>query len=167
MRDENFQRTVVLLVEHGDQGSLGFVLNRRLDVRIIEVVEDLAGADLPVFLGGPVEPNTLHYVHRLPDLPGSRKVYEGLYWGGDFDALKRLALLGQLQEREILFFIGYSGWSPGQLDSELRRKSWIIAPENLDFVFEHDPPKLWRDLLHSLGDKYRVISNYPTDPRMN
>ncbi|RMG70201.1 MAG: YqgE/AlgH family protein [Bacteroidetes bacterium] len=167
MQDENFQRTVVLLVEHGEQGSLGFVLNRRLQVRIGEVVEDLLGADLPVFLGGPVEPNTLHFVHTFGELPGARPVYEGLFWGGDFESLKQLARAGHLQEENILFFIGYSGWSPGQLDGELKRKSWIIAPENMDFVFEYDPPKLWRDLLQSLGEKYRILSNYPQDPRLN
>ncbi|MEL6192925.1 MAG: YqgE/AlgH family protein [Bacteroidota bacterium] len=168
MADSNFQRTVVLLVEHGEQGSLGFVLNRKLKVKIGEVVEDLGTINSPVFMGGPVEQNSLHYVHRLGDkINGSREVYKGLYWGGNFEELSRLIQMGMVQNDDILFFIGYSGWSPGQLEEELERKSWIIAPENPDFIFRETHKELWRDILKSMGDKYQIISNYPQDPRLN
>ncbi|GAB4428560.1 MAG: YqgE/AlgH family protein [Bacteroidia bacterium] len=167
MQDENFQRTVVLLVEHGSSGSLGFVLNRKLDATLPDIIEEVQGFPLPIYLGGPVEPNTLHFIHTLDQLPGSRKVYDGLYWGGDFDALQELIRQGRVSEQEIIFFVGYSGWAPRQLQQELDRKAWIIAPENLDYVFIDDPGDLWRRLLQSLGHKYKIISNYPVDPRLN
>lgn len=168
MLDMNFRRSVVLLVEHGDKGSLGFVLNRKLDVTINDVVSDFPVIHSPVFMGGPVEQSTLHYVHRLGELiPGSREVYNGVYWGGSFQDLKELILLEKVDASDLLFFVGYSGWSPGQLDEELDRKSWIIAPEDPNFIFRETYDDMWRDVLQSLGDKYRIISNYPIDPRMN
>ncbi|MEL7531556.1 MAG: YqgE/AlgH family protein [Bacteroidota bacterium] len=168
MYDQNFQRTVVLLVEHGETGSLGFVMNRMVEVGIDEIVDDFSLVDASVFMGGPVEQSTLHYVHRLGDmLPHSREVMDGLYWGGSFETLKSKIHSGLISEEDILFFVGYSGWAPGQLEQELERKSWIVAPDNLEFVFRKDYTDLWRLILQSMGTKYKVIANYPVDPRLN
>jgi putative transcriptional regulator len=167
MHDQNFQRTVVLLVEHNSQGSLGLVLNRQLTVGIHEVVEGLPPFDSPVFMGGPVEQSTLHYVHRIPSLPNCQLVSDGVYWGGDFDALKSQILSKRIEPSDLLFFIGYSGWGPQQLEQELKQKSWIIAPENPQAVFRETYGSLWRDLLQEMGTKYKVISNYPIDPSFN
>ncbi|MEL6676143.1 MAG: YqgE/AlgH family protein [Bacteroidota bacterium] len=168
MHDENFQRTVVLLVEHNDKGSLGFVLNRRLKFNINEVVAEMPSMEAPVYLGGPVEQNSLHYVHRFgTSLAGSRHVIEDIYWGGDFAALKDNIRSGKLSQDDIVFFIGYAGWGPGQLDQELEKKSWIIAPEDHSFVFEKGGKEMWRKILKKMGAKYKIISNYPVDPRLN
>jgi len=167
MEDQNFQRTVVLLVEHSQEGSLGFVLNRQLQTRLGEVVPTLASLHAPVFLGGPVEQSTLHYLHRLADLPGARPVCEGVYWSGNFEVLQAMAEQGAINPAEILFFIGYSGWSAGQLDGELVRKSWIVTPEQPELIFNADRDDLWRQALQSLGGKYKIISNYPVDPKLN
>lgn len=168
MEDANFQRTVVLLVEHGEAGSLGFVLNRQLDLSISQLVEGLPEFEAPVFMGGPVEQNTLHFVHRLGNqLPGSQEIHEGVFWGGDFETLKEKLSLQLISREDILFFIGYSGWSSGQLERELEMKSWIVAPEAPHFIFRKDYSDMWRDVLKSMGKKYAIISNYPTDPRLN
>ncbi len=168
MYDQNFQRTVVLLVEHGPTGSLGFVMNRQLEVSIQEIIEDFPTVECPVFMGGPVEQSTLHYVHRLGDeLPHSRKVTAEIYWGGSFEVLKEKLEKGEVDKHDILFFVGYSGWAPGQLEQELERKSWIVAPEDPTFIFRNDYQDLWRTVLQSMGTKYKVIANYPVDPRLN
>lgn len=167
MMDRNFQRTVVLLVEHNDEGSLGFVLNRRLDKRVHELVDGFPESHADVFLGGPVEQNTLHYVHLDNQLSGSRPVVENMYWSGDFIELREKLMLGQLNQDNILFFVGYSGWGPGQLEGELAEKSWIVAPHNVDFVFGDNQDQLWQNLLRSMGKKFQVLSNYPTDPSLN
>lgn len=168
MHDLNFKRSVVLLVEHGEKGSLGFVLNKKLDIGINDIVADLPFLNAPVFMGGPVEQSTLHYVHRMGEtISGSREIYEGLFWGGSFEDLKEQISLGKVGADDILFFVGYSGWSPGQLEGELERKSWIIAPENPHFIFRNKYDNIWREVLQSLGSKYRIISNYPVDPRLN
>ena len=168
MTDQNFQRTVVLLVEHGGEGSLGFVLNRRLDIGLSNLIEELPMFDAPVFMGGPVEQNTLHYVHRLGEkLPNSQQIGPGLFWGGEFEWVKDQILQGLLSPSDILFFVGYSGWGPGQLLKEIEDKAWIVAPENAGFVFQKDYSDLWRQVLKSMGPKYQIISNYPIDPRLN
>lgn len=168
MNDSNFQRSVVLLIEHNAQGSLGFVMNRKLKVRIHEVIDDMPIFEAPVFIGGPVEQSTLHFIHRIgPGLPGSQQVCEDIYWGGDFEMLKEMITLNQIEAEDILFFVGYSGWGSGQLETELERKSWIIAPENAQFVFQPSYSDMWRQILQSMGTKYQVISNYPVDPRLN
>lgn len=168
MEDLNFQRTVVLLVEHNAQGTLGFVMNRSFNLSLHEVIANVNPVECPVCMGGPVEPNTLHFVHRLGKLvPDSHEILPGLFWGGDFGALRSLINAGKVGADEAVFFIGYSGWSPGQLEQEIQRKSWIVAPGNTEFVFRHDDGDLWRSVLQSLGDKYKVISNYPVDPRLN
>lgn len=167
MEDQNFQRTVVLLVEHNQEGSLGFVLNRRLQVRVGDVVPDLQALDAPVFLGGPVEQTTLHYLHRIADLPGARPVGEGVYWSGSFEALQSLAQQGAIDPADIRFFVGYSGWGGGQLDGELVRKAWIVTPAHGGLVFQDDQEDLWRQALQSLGGKYNIIANYPVDPKLN
>jgi len=167
MSDENFQRTVVLLVEHTDEGSLGFVMNRQLNTTLPELIKDMPAFSAPVFMGGPVEQNSLHYIHRISALPGARHIAGDVYWSGNFDMLKTFIRDGDVDPADILFFVGYSGWGPQQLEGELERKSWIIAPENPEFIFQHDPNALWQDLLRSLGTKYKIISNYPTDPSLN
>lgn len=168
MYDQNFKRTVVLLVEHGEQGSLGFVLNRQLQMSIEQIVEGFPLCNSAVFMGGPVEQSTLHYVHRLGDqIPDSREVMKGVYWGGSFEALRSLFVKGQVTDSDVLFFVGYSGWAPGQLDEELKRKSWIVAPEDPMFIFQDDYKDMWRNVLKSMGTKYQVISNYPIDPSLN
>jgi len=166
MTDQNFQRSVVLLVEHTREGSLGFVINRKLDVSLSGIIEELPEFGAPVFMGGPVEQNTLHYIHRLgEEIPNSQRVTEEIYWGGDFEWIKDQIHANLVSPTDILLFIGYSGWGPGQLMHEIDLKSWIVAPENQAFVFQDD--HVWRQVLHSMGPKYQIISNYPTDPRLN
>ncbi|MFK7845307.1 MAG: YqgE/AlgH family protein, partial [Rhodothermales bacterium] len=168
MGDPNFQRSVVLLTEHNDQGSLGFVLNRQIEAGVHDLIEEVPKFDAPVFLGGPVEQNTLHYLHRLGErLPHSHHIANDVYWSGDFDLLTKMISDNSISEDEILFFVGYSGWGPGQLEKELEQKSWIVAPETDEFVFMDEYDGLWQQVLGSMGGKYRVLSNYPVDPQLN
>ncbi len=168
MDDENFQRTVILLVEHGPNGSLGFVINRQLKTVLADIVESMLGNHTPVYLGGPVEQDSLHYIHTQGAVvPDSREIYPGLYWGGDFETIRDMMMVGDIAEDETQFFVGYSGWATGQLDRELRRKSWIVSPENTDFVFHENRDSLWKEILRTMGAKYQVLSNYPTDPSLN
>ncbi len=168
MSDQNFQRSVVLLVEHSQEGSLGFVISRQLDLTLDQLIEGLPNFQAPVFMGGPVEQNTLHYVHRLgTTFPNSHEVSRGVFWGGDFEKVKEHIQLNLISAEDILFFVGYSGWGPGQLNNELEQKSWIVAPENSKFIFQNNYDNLWKQVLQSMGPKYQIISNYPLDPRLN
>lgn len=168
MQDKNFQRTVIFLVDHNEMGSLGFVLNRKLEMSVDQLIEDFPHFLAPVFMGGPVEQNTLHYIHRLgEEIEGSLEIQEGVYWGGDFEDLRTKVRLGLARVSDVLFFIGYSGWAPGQLEQELTQDSWIIAQETAQFVFQDDYTDLWRQILRNMGPNFQAISNYPIDPSLN
>lgn len=166
--DPNFLRTVIFLCEHNKEGSFGFVLNRKLDYTIDELIPELEHYKFPVFEGGPVELNTLHFLHQYPEeIPGGKEVIEGVYWGGEFDKLINLIVTRTISENKIRFFLGYSGWGEGQMKEEMDEKTWITAPATISFLFCEDEKHLWKNVLKSMGGEYELIINAPLDPRMN
>ncbi|MEM6645442.1 MAG: YqgE/AlgH family protein [Bacteroidota bacterium] len=167
MDDPNFRRAVVLLCEHGDEGSFGLVLNRMLELELRDVLDEAELAADPLSLGGPVQPNTLHVLHRQESLDEAVAVTDGVYWSGDFERIIEQVRLGQAPEGEFRFFLGYAGWGAGQLEEELSHDSWIVTPVRADEVFAVEPEKLWRHVLRRMGGDYAILANFPTDPRMN
>lgn len=169
LEEPTFRRSVVLLCEHNAAGSFGLVLNRPLDIEGGEVMDELMGYAEPLGLGGPVQPNTLHYLHRFneADVPGAIGVTDGVFWGGRFEAVQALVERGLATARELRFFLGYAGWSPGQLQAELEAGGWISAWADAQAVFPDDPATLWRTSLRRMGGEYALLANFPDDPRMN
>ena len=166
--DPNFDRSVILLCDHNAHGSFGFVLNQTTDVMLGDVLEETIYQDIPLYLGGPVEKNTLHFIHRRPDLiEGGGKIADGVYWGGDFENAKTLLNLNQLTNDDIRFFVGYSGWSDGQLEGELEQKAWYVTSGRAELIFSTPVEGFWREVLKDMGGKYRSIAHYPTDPTLN
>jgi putative transcriptional regulator len=169
MMDPNFKRSVILLTEYSDEGAMGFILNHPSEFLLGDVLPELSYAEMPVFIGGPVANNTLHFIHCIPDkINDGIEIGEGLYWGGDYDVVKQLIANYQLNDSEIRFFIGYSGWVPQQLDDEIREDSWIVAgnvtPET---IFNQNEENLWRQVVISLGQRYAHIANFPENPTLN
>ncbi len=168
LADPNFERTAILLTEHNDEGSVGFILNKPSESRVSEVMEDLKGLDAQIFIGGPVQQDTLHFVHRYAGLQDAIEIEEGIYWGGNFEQLLTMKNTGQLLITDIKFFLGYSGWSPNQLQEELKLNSWIVSDRvSDDLIFETLPDQMWKKAMQGLGGRFTVYSNYPADPRMN
>jgi putative transcriptional regulator len=168
LADPNFERTTVLLTEHNDSGTVGFILNKPSESRVGEIMEDLKELDSRIFIGGPVEQDTLHYVHRLTALEDAIEIQPGLFWGGNFDQLISLVETKQILTTDVKFFLGYSGWSPGQLDEELKIESWIVSDlTSAQLVFETEPEQMWKQAMRGLGGRFSIYSNYPADPRMN
>jgi putative transcriptional regulator len=166
--DPNFERTVVLLCEHNDEGSFGFVLNKPSIVKLNEVMEDMTAIESVVYVGGPVQQDTLHFIHRHSGVNNAVEITGHVYWGGDFENLLVLCDTKQISATDIRFFLGYSGWGPGQLDSELEQDSWIVCDFVSDqLLFETEPDMMWRKALENMGGRFSVYSNYPTDPRLN
>ncbi|MBK8492043.1 MAG: YqgE/AlgH family protein [Saprospirales bacterium] len=163
MWDSNFKRSVVLLCDHTEEdGSVGFILNKPMEMRIDELVTDFPEFDAPVFFGGPVQTDTVHYIHAVGDLlEGSTKVAPGVYWGGDFEKLKVLIRSELIKPQDIRFFVGYSGWSEGQLQDELAVSSWVISDMHANYIFQSSPEELWKQVLTNLGDTYTVIAQMP------
>jgi putative transcriptional regulator len=168
LKDPNFMRTVVLLCEHQDEGSFGFVLNRDYEYTLEELIPDLTGMDQPVYIGGPVQKDTLHFLHQYPEaIPGGFEVADGIYWGGDFELAIQGLRDSRFERDKIRFFIGYSGWTGGQLDLELKEKSWLVTPARQNLVFPAKPDQVWKDSLRKMGGDYEMMINYPVDPSLN
>ncbi len=167
--DPNFERSVILICEHNHDGSIGFVLNKPLTLHLADVLEEVNGFDKMLYRGGPVQEDTLHFIHKTGDsLDKSEEIGQGIYWGGSFEDLLSKINTRQLNPDDFLFFLGYSGWSPGQLENELKEESWIIHKRASAYdVFDTSPANLWREVLNNMGGKYRMFSNYPIDPRLN
>ncbi len=168
LKDPNFVRTVVLLCEHQDEGSFGFVLNKTFDQELGDLVKNAEGIRFPVYDGGPVQKDTLHFLHQCPALiPGGIEVVDGIYWGGDFEDVLVLLKENKLGKNDIRFFLGYSGWSEGQLSGELKGKSWITREANKPLVFNLNTHQIWKAALKDLGGEYSQMINYPIDPQLN
>jgi putative transcriptional regulator len=168
LKDPNFKRTVVFICEHQEEGSFGFVLNRSYDYTLNELVTSAEDIKLPVYFGGPVQMDTIHFLHQYPlAIPGSVEVCKGIYWGGDFEAAVRLLRTGDAVPEKIRFYIGYSGWGAGQLQDELKEKSWILASATKKIVFHPEINETWKDSVRLLGGEYALMVNFPTDPQLN
>lgn len=163
-----FARSIVLLTEHGEEGSVGFVLNKSTDVYPDEVIEDLFNFGGELFIGGPVSSNTLHFLHTMgKDVPGSMQITPSIYWGGDFEAIKQLINAGKADKNSVRFFAGYAGWSPGQLESEIEENSWIVTTLDDYRIMHANSGTIWKESMENLGDVYRTWSNFPTNPAFN
>lgn len=168
LNDPNFERTIILLCEHNEEGSFGFVLNKPSIAKVNEVIEDGIDLEAPVFVGGPVQQNTLHFVHRCPQVDDAVEVGSGIYWGGNFERMLVLLDTKQLNADDLKFFLGYSGWSAGQLEEELNSNTWIVSDRlNDELVFETNAEVMWQKVLKDMGGRFSVYSNYPVDPRLN
>ena len=163
-----FARTVVLICQHDAEGAFGLVINRATEKKFSEVItEDLPETlkDQPLFVGGPVQPAAMSYLHSDAFLPDAN-VMPGLSLGHSLDEL--LDLGGDFSPtRKLKTFAGYAGWSPGQLESEMKRDAWLTHPATLDLVFDPEPEKLWQKILRGKGWKYRLLAEMPDDPSVN
>jgi putative transcriptional regulator len=163
-----FARTVVLICQHDAEGAFGLVLNRATDKKFSEVITtDVPEAlkDHTVFIGGPVQPTAMSYLHTDAFLPDAN-VMAGLSLGHSLDDLLELGG-GYSPTRKLRTFAGYAGWSPGQLEGEMKRKSWITHPATLDLVFDPEPEKLWQKIMRTKGWKERLLADMPEDPSVN
>ena len=169
LNDTYFKRSVVLLTEHSEEGSVGFVLNKPVDLSVNDVLTDFPEVKAEISIGGPVNTNTIHYIHTLGEkIPNSVKVLENLYWGGDFDAVKDLLDQGTIKSDQIRFFLGYAGWSPKQLENELSENAWLVSEMKSEHIMQGPGDNLWKDILEKSGDKkYRTWINFPENPSMN
>jgi putative transcriptional regulator len=167
LRGSFFQRTVVLICQHDAEGAFGLVLNRGTGSKAGEVVvADLPEVlkALPLFLGGPVQPSALSFLHSDSFVPDAN-VFPGLSLGHSLDGLVELGESFSSSQK-LKLFAGYAGWSAGQLEEEMKRGAWITHPANLELVFDADE-KLWQRILASKGWKYKILAEMPEDPSLN
>ena len=171
--DPNFERSVLVLCRHSpEEGAFGLVLTRLTPATLGQVLDLPLGeagpsAALPLYVGGPVQPDTLHFLHQHADLPGAQPLGQSVYWTGDFNQLISLIDSGAILPETVRLFVGYSGWSAGQLEEEIERGSWIRQPASAGKVFTLESDTFWQGILREKGGRFRALSNYPLDPRLN
>ena len=164
MRDPNFRRTVVLLSAHGDDGAMGLVLNRPLRKRLGDLNAEFAASPLagvPIFQGGPVQTEQLILAAWQPDPLGDGfKLYFGV------DVSKAVALQDEAGVR-LRAFLGYSGWTKGQLENELLHNTWVVTPVNAELIDREEGQGLWRAILGGLSPEWKLLAGEPEDPGAN
>jgi putative transcriptional regulator len=165
--DPNFWRTVVLVIEHNEEGALGLVLNRPSETSVGEAVPELETLLDPnglLFIGGPVQPSAVIVLAEFEDATDAALV-----------AFDDIGVLGTGPSAEELTagvrtgraFLGHAGWGPGQLDGELERGDWILEPARRQDAFSEDPGGLWSEVLTRKGGSYALVARMPADPSMN
>jgi putative transcriptional regulator len=167
--DISFNRSVILLAEHTNSGSIGFILNKPLDFSLKDLLPDLI-QDFVVYNGGPVEQDNLYFIHKVPNLiPNSVEISEGIYWAGDFDTVCELINQGEISQKDIRFFLGYSGWDTDQLCDELSHNSWIVIKNKYqsNIIEQKYNSELWKEKMMELGGSYVIWSNAPENPTLN
>ena len=163
-----FHRSVVLICQHDEEGAFGLVLNRTTgnnvgDALVAKLPETLK--PLPLFFGGPVQPQALSFLHSDSFIPDAN-VMPNLSLDHSLDSLMEVGD-SYSPTRQLKIFAGYAGWSPGQLDDELKRDTWLIHPASVDLVFFPQPDKLWKLILAEKGWKYRLLGEAPDDLSWN
>ncbi len=168
LKDPNFLRTVVLICDHKEEGSFGFVLSRKIEETLDQLLNNFEGHPLPVYYGGPVQTDTIHFIHQYPHLiPNAYQIADDIYWGGDFETVAALITNKQIDPKKIKFFIGYSGWGKEQLKNEMDEKSWLTVTATQKLAFNTLPSEVWKESLKHLGGEYEMLVNFPLDPQLN
>ena len=195
LKDRNFKKAVILICEVNENGIFGVILNKTLQISLADVLledneksslaEDSLSSHLPpsdwgdesnrisslnspLYLGGPVKENSLNFIHnQIGEIEGSRYISENIAWGGRFRDLEERVKKNDLEEVNYKFFIGYSGWQHGQLESEIKEKIWIVSEMNKDIIFGNDDRQIWDKAIMGLEKKYHLLLKYPDDPNLN
>tara|TARA_B100000902_G_C27042695_1_gene780156 strand:+ start:313 stop:858 length:546 start_codon:yes stop_codon:yes gene_type:complete len=165
MEDKRFEKTVILITEHNENGTVGFVLNRKTAIDILDFTTSLTKKTVTIKQGGPVDNNSLFFIHKHPDLINNCiKIKDGYFWGGDMSDVIEGMNRDEIKAKEILFFTGYSGWEKNQLKEEVNEGSWIIHNTHLDIL---EGPLNWSTLLIEINKEFEVWTTAPSDFRLN
>lgn len=166
--DLSFNRSVILLADHNQDGSVGFILNKPLKYTIKDLLPEIE-AKFKIYNGGPVEQDNLYFIHNVPELiPNSIEISNGIFWGGNFELTKDLINQGLIKKKNIRFFLGYTGWDSEQLESEMQSNSWILSKN----IYKKDilgksSALFWKEKILELGGDYLIWSNAPENPILN
>lgn len=169
LNDYNFRRSVVLVSDHNADGSVGFVVNRLIDLTTNDVIPGMLKHNFPLFFGGPVEPNTLHFIHTVgPALTGAQEIANGIYWGGDIELIDNLIERGIAEPFSFKFFSGYSGWAAAQLEEEIEQKAWwVYHKPSTEMLFDDDLDQMWRNIVKHMDPRFSYMADAPEDRSWN
>ncbi|MDE2957263.1 MAG: YqgE/AlgH family protein [Bacteroidota bacterium] len=167
LRDENFFRSVVLLCVEEEEGAVGLVINRPLDIDVSHFISDMRGKS-QLHFGGPVKKDVVSYLHRHGDrVRSALPVMPGVFFSGRFEDIQTLIRDEEASYTDCRFFAGFSSWGPGQLDSEISEGSWFVTRAVRELVFSARAQDLWSAVLRRMGGEYAMLANFPLDPSLN
>lgn len=166
--DLSFNRSVILLAEHNEEGSVGFILNKPFSFSVNNLLPEI-NASFKIYNGGPVEQDNLYFIHNVPKLiTDSIEISNGIFWGGDFELTKELINEGKINKNNIRFFLGYTGWDANQLEDEMQTNSWIISKNIYENkIISKSSTHFWKEKILELGGDYLIWSNAPENPILN
>ena len=166
--DLSFNRSVILLADHNEEGSVGFILNKPLKYTIKDLLPEIE-ANFKIYNGGPVEQDNLYFIHNVPHLiPNSIEISNGIFWGGDFELTKDLINKRLVKKKNIRFFLGYTGWDSEQLETEMLSNSWILTRNIYENkILGKASVHFWKEKIIELGGEYLIWSNAPENPILN
>lgn len=169
LRDDTFGRSVVLLVDHTIEGSMGLIMNKQLPLTLNQVIKEFNSVqeEILVYKGGPLSSDTLFFIHTLSHVSGALAISKGLYLNGNFDAIKDYIIEGNPIKGYIRFFLGYSGWEEDQLAQEIKANTWLIGKGETTDLMNERVNLLWKKSLSKLGPKYETWSRFPEIPSLN
>ena len=165
--DSIFSRSIILLAEHNEEGTIGFILNKPFNRKISDFSSEFGNFDINISLGGPVGSEHIYYIHTYgKKIPGSIHIKDDLFWGGEFNVIQTMSEAGMLDETKIRFFMGYSGWSPEQLLNEIKKDSWLVSDIDVKTIMQNDN-KIWDKTVSELDKPYNVWQHFPENPNLN
>lgn len=163
--DKRFEKKIILITEHNKQGTLGFIINKKTKIKICDLLNDLNKVNNYCYLGGPVDNNNLFYFHKNGNIiNNSKKIFNDIFIGGDFNQIKEYLKTGIIKENDIYFFLGYCGWKKNQLENELNDNCWLVYNKKIDFL---DSNLNWKDLLIQYDEKYKIWVNAQDNFHLN
>lgn len=166
--EEPFRRSVIMMIDHNHEGSMGIIINKPLPLLLNDIIKEFKYLnDIPVYCGGPMGQDMLFYIHSISGIPQSIPIGDNLFFNGDFTEIKRYILQGNPIEGKIRFFLGYSGWSEGQLRQEIKENTWLISQGTQQLLFDSPCKNTWKHALGNMGNKYETWARFPQIPSWN
>lgn len=165
--EPNFRRSVILISQHNQAGSIGFILNKPTPLRVDEALEDFPEFNAPVYWGGMIQLDSIYYVHSIEGLEGKKKISDGIYWGGNYNQLKVMIESKQVDQSQIKFIAGFSAWEPDLLEKQIKQNNWWLTQADQQNTFLEEPTELWGTVLQKLGHIYGIMNDFPEDPGVN
>ena len=165
--DSIFSRSIILLAEHNEEGTVGFILNKPFNRKISDFSSEFGNFDINVSLGGPVSSEHIYYIHTYGNkIPGSIHIKDNLYWGGEFNVIQTMSEVGKLDEQKIRFFVGYAGWTKAQLADEIKKDYWLVSDIDVKTIMRNDK-KIWNKTVSELEKPYKIWQYFPENPSLN
>jgi putative transcriptional regulator len=173
LNDNYFSNAVILICEMNEKGAFGLVLNHYIEESLSDFKNDFDNErsdEFKISLGGPVDTDSIYYIHNRPDvIKDSIKIFDNIYLGNgkNFTDLSTLISNGKISKNELKFFLGYSGWTAGQLENELTKNSWFVGNLSAKTIMNYQNEDIWKKTMEKMSEKHRVISNFPQNPLLN